>query len=125
MSKKKKGKKKRRRAIPAPPLNAKDRHHLAYQGRHWKSGYAKLIRDSFVRAIPIAYHRELHDRLHDVPLPDGALLRAAWDKYWPNRDEIDMYPPSRAAAWLYVNIPDDGFRKAMQYQIDFFTTRGL
>lgn len=38
-----------------------------------------------------------------------------------DKEEIDNYDIARAAAWLYVNIPDVEFRKAMQYQIDFFS----
>lgn len=114
-------KKKRRRANP--PLSALDRHHICFQGRHWKVGYAKLIRDAFIRPIPVVYHRELHTLLHDVPLPDGALLKEAWRKYQANKADIDEYGICRAIAWLYVNIPDVEFRKAMQFQLDFFTER--
>ncbi len=114
-------KKKRRRR--APSLYVKDRHHLCFQGRHWSHGYAKLLRNAFVRPIPVVYHRELHELLHDVPLPDGALLKEAWIKYCDDRDEIDSYGVCRALAWLYVNVPDVEFRKAIQFQLDFFTER--
>lgn len=79
--------------------------------------------DAFVRVVPVVYHRQLHAMLHSVPVPSGALLKAAWMKYQANKDEIDGYDVSRAAAWLYVNIPDVEFRKAMQLQVDFFGTR--
>lgn len=51
------------------------------------------------------------------------MLKAAWLKYQANQVEIDSYDVARAAAWLYGNIPDPEFRKAMQYQVDFFATR--
>jgi hypothetical protein len=40
-----------------------------------------------------------------------------------NADEIDGYNAARAAAWLYANIPDVEFRKAMQRQIDYLAPR--
>lgn len=113
-------KKKRRRT---PPITATNRHHICYQGRYWSRGYAKAIRNAFVRPVPIAWHNELHSRLNTVPVPDGALLKAAWLKYQENSAEIDSYGVARAAAWLYVNIPDPEFRKAMQFQVDFFATK--
>lgn len=116
-------KKKRQRRRNNPPTYAKDRHHICFQGRHWKTGYAKLLREAFVRPIPIVYHRELHNILHDVPLPDGALLKEAWAKYQREKEEIDNYGICRAIAWLYVNVPDTDFRKAMQFQLDFFTEK--
>lgn len=116
-------KKKRQRKRNNPPLYAKDRHHICFQGRHWAHGYAKLLRDSFVRPVPIVFHRELHNILHDVPLPDGAQLKEAWVRYQRDKDEIDGYGVCRAIAWLYVNIPDTDFRKAMQFQLNFFTEK--
>lgn len=77
---------------------------------------------AFVRYVPIDLHRDLHEGLGGVPVPDSTLLKEAWHKYQANRDEIDGYGVARAAAWLYVNIPDPEFRKAMQYQVDFFAT---
>lgn len=118
------GKKKKRRVRRNPPLTARDRHHLTFpKNQDWGKGYAKLICQSFVRPVPVVYHRELHSKLTHVPLPSEELLRQAWVEYQKNKDEIDGYGVCRAAAWLYVNIPDPEFRAAMQFQIDFFTTR--
>ena len=120
----KKKKKKRQNSRPRiPSVTTRDRHHLAYQRRFWNKGYAKAISNAFVRYVPVVYHRELHARLKTVPVPDEKLLKEAWLKYQENQAEIDSYDVARAAAWLYVNIPDEEFRKAMQYQIDFFATR--
>lgn len=109
--------------VRIPPISTQDRHHICFQKRNWSNGYARAICMAFVRYVPVVYHRELHARLKDVPVPDGALLKAAWEKYQANQVEINSYDVARAAAWLYVNIPDEGFRKAMQYQVDFFATR--
>ena len=105
------------------PLSAKDRHHICYQGRYWSCGYAKAIRNAFIRPVPIVWHRELHSRLSTVPVPDGALLKQAWLEYQENAEIIDTMGVCQAIAWLYAHIPDAEFRKAMQYQLDFFSSK--
>lgn len=115
--------KKKRRCRKTPPLTAKDCHHIAYQGRYWNCGYAKAIRNAFIRPIPIVWHRELHSKLSTVPVPDGALLKQAWIEYQENAEIIDSMGVCQAIAWLYVHIPDVEFRKAMQYQLDFFASK--
>ena len=118
MSKKKK---KKRRKNPAP--NICDRHHICFQKRNWNKGYARAICMTFVRPVPVVYHRELHTLVKDVPVPDGALLAKAWNEYQKNAEEIDSYDVCRTIAWLYVHISDVEFRKAMQIQLDFFAVR--
>lgn len=120
MSKKKKNKRVRSRI---PPVTTRDRHHLLFIRANYSKGYARLLCMAFVRYVPVVYHRELHQHLKEVPVPDEKLLKNAWIKYQENQAEIDSYDVARAAAWLYANIPDDAFRKAMQYQVDFFATR--
>lgn len=116
-------KKKKRNCVRIPPVTTRDRHHLCWPHAKWNKGYAKAICNAFVRYVPVVYHRELHAHLKNVPIPDEKLLKEAWFKYQENKVEIDSYDASRAAAWLYVNIPDEQFREAMQYQVDFFATR--
>ena len=106
-----------------PPITAMDRHHICFAKSKWKYGYAKEICRAFVRYVPVVYHRELHAKLKTVPLPPGNLLKQAWERYIADKAVIDSYDVARAAAWLYVNIPDAEFRKAMQLQIDYFATR--
>lgn len=77
---------------------------------------------AFVRPVPVKHHRKLHALLDTVPVPSEELLKKAWEEYLANKEVIDSYSVARAAAWLYVNIPDQDFRKAMQFQIDFFAT---
>ena len=120
MSKKKKKKRVRSRI---PPVTTRDRHHLLFTKSSFSKGYGHLLCMAFVRYVPVVYHRELHHNLRCVPAPDDKLLKSAWLKYQENKTEIDSYDAARAAAWLYVNIPDEAFRKAMQYQVDFFATR--
>jgi len=116
-------KKKRKQRTRIPPVTTRDRHHLLFTKAKYSRGYAHLLCMAFVRYVPVVYHRELHQHLKGVPVPDEKLLKSAWIKYQENQAEIDSYDVSRAAAWLYVNIPDDAFRKAIQYQVDFFATR--
>ena len=118
-------KKKKKNRIRIPPVTTRDRHHLLFVKATYSKGYAKLMCMAFVRYVPVVYHRELHAHLKTVPVPDEKLLKAAWFKYQENKIEIDSYDIARAAAWLYVNIPDEQFRKAMQYQVDFFATKDL
>lgn len=106
-----------------PSVSTLDRHHICFQKRYWKKGYAKMLCMAFVRYVPVTCHRELHAKLANVPLPDAKLLKNAWELYEANKAEIDGYGVARAAAWLYVNIPDTEFRKVMQFQIDFFAQR--
>lgn len=51
------------------------------------------------------------------------MLRVAWLEYQENKRTIDQYDICRSISWLYVHIPDVEFRKAMQYQLDFFTAK--
>lgn len=107
-----------------PPLMCVDRHHICFpKKREWSIGYARLICMAFVRYVPIEWHRELHARLKSVPMPPPSMLRAAWWEYQEDKRTIDQYDICRTLAWLYVHIPDVEFRKAMQYQLDFFTAK--
>ena len=116
-------KKKRRRCRRTPPLTAKDRHHICWTRASWDRGYARAIRNAFVCPVPVVWHRELHSRLSTVPVPDGALLKKAWIEYQKEADIIDSMGVCQAIAWLYVHIPDVEFRRAMQYQLDFFASK--
>ena len=113
----------KKKRVKVPPITACDRHHICFQKRHWNKGYAKAICMAFVRYVPVVYHRELHARLRGVPVPPPEMLKKAWQAYQKDKATIDTFDVCRAAAWLYVNIPDVEFRKAMQYQIDFYATR--
>ena len=63
--------------------NEKNTHHLLYQGRHWKQGYAKLLRESpyFKALIPRdTLHRAIHSRVETVPVPDGVSAKVVYDE---------------------------------------------
>lgn len=116
-------KKRKRRCGRTPPLTARDRHHICWTRASWNCSYAKAIRNAFVRPVPVVWHRELHSRLSTVPVPNGSLLKQAWLEYQKNAEIIDSMGVCQAIAWLYVHIPDVEFRKAMQYQLDFFASK--
>lgn len=116
-------KKKRRRCRRTPPLTAKDRHHICWTRVSWNKGYARAIRNAFVRSVPVLWHRELHHLMSYVPVPPGDLLRQAWVDYQREQDVVDSMGVCRAIAWLYVHIPDVEFRRAMQFQLDFFASK--
>ena len=57
-----------------------DYHHILYQRRHWKCGWAKILREHpYCKAyIPQGtLHREIHSKIHDVPTPNGENCRIA------------------------------------------------
>ena len=56
-------------------------HHFLFQRRHWQQGYAKALREHrYCGAyIPQAtLHRELHSKVHDVPVPNGSVCRQVY-----------------------------------------------
>lgn len=72
--------------------------------------------------MPVRWHRKLHRELDTVPVPPGEMLKNAWLEYLKDKEYIDAMGLCQAIAWLYVHIPDVEFRKAMQYQLDFFAS---
>lgn len=109
--------------LKTPPAITKDSHHICFQKKHWRRGYARAIRMAFAREVPVAYHRQLHQEIKGVPVPPADMLRRAWVEYEKDKEAIDAYDVCIAAAWLYAHIPDEGFRKGVQHQIDFFATQ--
>lgn len=57
-----------------------DYHHILFQGRHWKQGWAKKLREHPYCGgyIPqMTLHREIHSKIHDIPTPNGVDCRTA------------------------------------------------
>lgn len=57
-----------------------DYHHIFFQGRHWKQGYAKVLREHPYCGAYIpqnTLHREIHSKIHDVPTPNGKDCKEA------------------------------------------------
>lgn len=73
-------KKKKPKAVVGSYKNRCDYHHILFQGRHWKCGWAKTLREHpYCGAyIPQAtLHREIHSKVHDIPTPNGADCKNA------------------------------------------------
>lgn len=73
--------KKKRKKVQFNPYR-EDCHHLLFQGRHWNQGWAKRLREHqyFKVMIPqMTLHREIHSKIHDVPVPNGADCRRAYE----------------------------------------------
>lgn len=100
-----------------------DVHHICFQRRKWSKGYARLLRRVFARRVPSEWHCDLHKELRDVPVPNDMLLWQAWIDYQRDKDRVNRMDICQAIAWLYVHIPDVEFRKAMQFQLDFFAAK--
>lgn len=71
--------KKKKKRQPAN-LTHEDYHHILFQGRHWKQGWAKILREHKYCGgyIPqMTLHRAIHAKIHDIPTPNGADCRRA------------------------------------------------
>lgn len=115
-------KKKKQRKVVTKHTN---RHHLLFQGRHWNRGYAKLLRNVFIRELDIDIHNTLHNHiLRDVPCPDGELLARAWADYRKEEAEVNQLDFVGACDWLIVHIDDLEFRIAIAKQRNFIALKG-
>lgn len=59
----------------------KDTHHICYQARHWKTSYAKLLREHWYMKVEIpqmTLHRLIHSKIHDIPCPEGKDCKRAY-----------------------------------------------
>lgn len=61
-------------------LNGFDCHHILYQKKHWKQGWASVLREHPYCRVYIpqnTLHREIHSKVHDIPTPCGKACRVA------------------------------------------------
>lgn len=75
-----------------------DYHHILYQAKYWKQGYAKELREHpYCGAYIPKYtlHRELHAKIHDIPTPNGKDCRMAieWLNCLLDNGEIHISDP--------------------------------
>ena len=78
--------------------NRKDWHHILYQKRYYCTGYAKRLREPpYCGAyIPqMTLHRQIHEVLSNVPLPDGKYCKIAYDAIvnWLEAGYISLNDP--------------------------------
>lgn len=79
-----------------------DCHHMLWQKRHWKQGYARLLREHefFKVMVPQqTLHRLIHSKIHDVPTPNGKDCKRAYYllvfELREGRLSMDMRPSQR------------------------------
>ena len=90
-------------------LHAKDWHHCLFQKRHWKSGWAKVLREhSYCGAmIPKnTLHRFIHEGVNDVPLADGKSCRIAIEAInnWLEAGYISLDDPVERKLEVLIGI---------------------
>lgn len=60
-----------------------DYHHFLFQRKHWQQGYAKALREHWYMGIYIprdTLHREIHSKIHDVPVPNGKDCKKVFEE---------------------------------------------
>lgn len=75
--------KKSKKCYKAVHRSSLDWHHLLFQRRHWKQGYAKALREHWYmgKYIPRdTLHRTIHSKIHDIPTPNGKECRKAFEE---------------------------------------------
>lgn len=114
----------RKRRHRVRPCNSSNRHHLIFQGRHWNTGYAKMLREHFVRPLNVALHNELHNEIvHDIPRPTDAEIKALWLKYVDDQERIDALDIKEACKWLFLECDDPAWQACMARQYYFLSER--
>lgn len=78
----------------------------------------------FVFEVPISLHNDYHAHIHDIPVPDGSVLRFLWFHYQRTRPKIHEMGIVEACDWLIANADDLDFRMAMTSQRNFFQSHG-
>ena len=78
--------------------NNKDWHHCLFQKRHWKTGWAKVLRENSYCGAMIpkdTLHRFIHAKVHDIPLADGKSCRIAVETIntWLQTGHISLDDP--------------------------------
>ena len=116
--------KKKRKKRAKKPYTGENRHHLLFQGRHWDSGKAKILREAFVYMLDVKVHDELHHEiLHDVPKPSPEGILSIFNAFCEQRQEIMQFDIIRASEWLQNACNEEPFHTCMKHQTDFLKKR--
>ena len=105
------GKKYRKNHKKNVNYSREDYHHLCFQRKHWEQGWAKILREHPYTGgyIPQAtLHRELHSKIHDVPVPNGKECREAVEALnrWLANGMISLNDPLDAKLDTLIEIFD-------------------
>ena len=118
---------KKRRRKHDVNLTAKDWHHCLFQKRHWKIGWAKVLREHPYcgTLLPThTLHRYIHENITDIPVPDGKACRIAFDviNNWLEADYISVDSPLEQKLAVLSSIfnkmsPDTAYALRKQLEI--------
>lgn len=101
-----------------------NRHHLIFQRKHYKRGYAKALRQAFVYDLDINIHNELHNVvLHDVPRPSDEDIRNMYFAYLRHKDVAQRVDILTACEWLATACRDPAWRACMFRQYYFLKSK--
>lgn len=87
----------------------KDTHHLLFQKMFWKEGYANLLREHPYMKVHVSQdgiHKKIHDKVHDVPTPNGKECKRAYLKLL----EYELQGK--------INVFNDNILERLQFLID-------
>lgn len=102
----------------------KNRHHLLFQGRHWETGAAKILRNQFIYLLDIRIHDELHNTvLHDIPKPSPEALQGILQAFRAQEQEISQFGIVEAAEWLTMASNEEPYHSCMARQAQFLRER--
>ena len=108
-----------------------DKHHVCYQGRYWRKGTAKEVRDYWYLVIKIpkdTLHRYIHDKVSSIPPPSENGAKAALaqlrmlDRYdaLQSSDSLEKRLSLMIALFDCIDQPTaDGFRKQLKVVREF------
>jgi hypothetical protein len=105
----------------------RDHHHLFFQGRFYKDGYARALReDPYCKIlVPRYLHKRLHENISNVPSPPDEVCRRVWRSIVRARvdGEIsDCDPPIDRLNFLIRKLKWRNLdaTRALERQRDFF-----
>lgn len=102
------------------PYTGKNKHHLLYQARHWNSGRAKILRDSFVYMLDVKIHDELHHAvLEDVAKPSPQGISSIFNAFCEQKQEIAQFDIVEALEWLQNACDEEPFHSQIVRQTQF------
>ena len=89
--------------------HSKDWHHIFFQKRHWKTGWAKALREHGYCGSMLpkhTLHRYIHENINDIPVADGKSCRIALEAInnWLEAGYISMDSPVEQKLAVLISI---------------------